>query len=91
MKPMEMFGAYAYTDNSSDPRWKLSQVPDEYAIRIDMDYPDGRKVVLIYETAPAEQEQADLMWKVQQAAGQHNFTVTRTDWGKAPIVAPPIG
>lgn len=87
---MERFGAYAYTDNHVDPQWRLSQVPAEYAIRIDLDYPSGGKVVLIYPLEPSREEQMDLMWKIQVAAGQTGFTVTRTDWGKDPVEAPPI-
>jgi hypothetical protein len=33
-------------------------------LRIDPDYPDGGKTVLIYDTPPSEQEQRDSMLKL---------------------------
>lgn len=88
---METFGATAYSDNSADPRWLLAKVPDIFALRLDLSYPDGGKVVLIYDDLPGQKEQADLMWNLQLAAGQSGFTITRTEADGSTTSAPAIG
>lgn len=85
------YGAFAYTDKSHDPRWYLANIPDEYALRIDLDYATGSKTVLIYDETPSQREQADLMLKLQMGAKKYGFTVTRTDFGREPINAPALG
>jgi hypothetical protein len=86
---VDTFNAVTYTDSSEDPRYRLDQVPATFALRFDLDYPSGRKVVLIYETMPTEGEQQELLRKLQTAASEAKFTVTRTD-ANGTIVAPSI-
>jgi hypothetical protein len=87
---METFGATAFTDKAQDERRNLKNVPDHHGLRIDLDYPDGGKTVLIYETPPSEQEQRDLMLKLQMAAGSVGFTVTRTEADGTKTVVPAL-
>lgn len=87
---MEKFGCYAYTDKSDDPQWKLANVPTSFALRLDLDYSNGEKAVLIYTEMPSQDEQRNLMWKLQTIAARVGYKLTRTEPGIAPIVCPPI-
>jgi hypothetical protein len=87
---METFGATAYSDNAQDERWHLENLPDHHGLRIDLEYPDGGKTVLIYEAPPPPQEQRDLMLKLQIAAGSVGFTVTRIEADGTRTVTPAL-
>jgi hypothetical protein len=88
---MDSYGATVYTNSTADPRWHLANLPTGFALRIDLDYPDGNKVVLIYDNLPSQSERAELMWKLQVAAGAAGFTITGTEANGFDFDAPPIG
>jgi hypothetical protein len=87
---METFGATAYTDTAPDERRHLKNLPDQHGLRIDLDYPDGGKTVLLCDTPPHEQEERDLMLKLQMAAGAVGFTVTRIEADGTKLVVPAL-
>ena len=87
---MEMFDVTAYTDKAADVRWHLKNLPNQHALRIDLDYPDGAKTVLIYEAMPTVQEERDLMLKLQVAAGTAGFTMTRIEADGTKLVVPAL-
>lgn len=75
---MNTYNAVAYTDGAHDSRYRLDQLPHQWALRIDLDYPLGDKVVLIYPEGqpPSGKERMDLMWQLQIAAGRTGSTIT---------------
>lgn len=77
---MQRYGAKAFLNESSDPQWRLDRVPANWALRFDLDYPDGAKVVLIYDEVPPRNEEMALTWDLQVRAGQRGaFAVTRVE------------
>lgn len=90
---MTTYNAVAYTEGAEDPQYRLDQLPDRWALRIDLDYKDGGKVVMLYPEGqmPSEKEQQDLMWKLQTAAGRGNFTVTHIAADGTRTAVPALG
>lgn len=84
------YGALVYTNNTDDPRWWLENAPEQFALRLDLTYPEGVKVALVYVDPPSEDEQREIMWQLQTLAGRHGFTLTRTDADGETIDCPPI-
>lgn len=90
---MTTYNALAYTEGAEDPRYRLDQIPDRWALRIDLDYSNGGKVVMIYPEGrmPSQREQADLMWQLQTGAQRGGYTIVRIDADGSRTVAPALG
>lgn len=90
---MTTYNAYTYTDGAEDPQYRLDQVPEQWALRIDLDYTDGGKVVLIYPDGqmPSGKEQQDLMWQLQTAAASGRFTIAHIAADGTRTIAPALG
>lgn len=89
---MEQYGARVYTSRAVDPQYRLDSVPPKWALRLDLDYKTGAQVVLIYPEGqpPTQQEEMELMLKLQIAAGQGRFVLYRSDADVTRMVCPPL-
>lgn len=90
---MNTYSATAYTDDTEDPRYRLAQLPARWALRIDLDYRDGSKVVLIYPEGemPSSTEQQELMWQLQTTAHKGGFTIVRIEADGTRAIADALG
>lgn len=87
------FSCIAYADDGP-PRYALSRLPDRWWRKIELTYPDGRQLVLVYDQEPAGGEMSelpDLMWQLQNQSALLGFTVTVIDADGTRTDAPPIG
>jgi hypothetical protein len=82
---METYGAQAYTTKSTDPDHEYDKAPSDAPLRLDLAYPDGSKVALVYAAMPPDSEQRSLMLRLQLGAGKSGFTITRRNYGGEPI------
>lgn len=81
---MDTYGAIAYSSSATDPRSSLSAIPSTWALRVNLDYEDDNKIVLIYDVMPSEDERKDLMLKLQTSKGPFSITVVEADGTEIP-------
>jgi hypothetical protein len=74
------------------PGTGLGDMPESWWRKIELRYPNGVLLVLVYETDPGDSEPLpELMWHLQCAAGQGLFEVTIIDPDGTRTTAQAIG
>jgi hypothetical protein len=89
--PGRMFSCNAYGNGKGFERYRLADVPPRWWRKIELDYADGERVVLVYLAEPADpSELPELMWKLQCAAGRYGFRVAVITSDGRRTEAPPV-
>lgn len=71
-------GAIAY--GKDFPGYEPDKIPAVFWRKIEVSYPDGNVVTLVYEREPSDaQELRDLMWMLQTGAAEYGYKILITD------------